>query len=439
VSYIGAVSRDLTGLLRNKNYELNFRFYEGANPLRRVQVLVIPGSLFAMGILDPSGYRIADSLGISNNLSLRFLAGESSMAIVIIGESRISGNYYFIDDFTVYESREEQKTSPDRVQYVEREGYRYGFNGQEWDDEIYGVGNSYTAEFWQYDPRIGRRWNVDPVSQIAVSDYAVNRNNPVYYYDPRGDIPPNVIAGGIGAGIGFLIGGGIEVGKQSIRKEGSAFNWKAVGGSAVQGAVTGGVAGLTGGASLLTTATVAGGANVVGGAINRAIQGKQTTVINAIADVSIGAIFGAGGKYLGGKFGQLANKTAPSVDDIFTNSISTRGLAERLAQLTKYKGFQNANEVLRQNNPIYDLFDNAGNVVDVTTTSAQKLTSTQFTNKLNALAGLSSQFKNRTLQIYVKAGQYSKEELSSLAGKLQSYIKDNGLKNVNFSIDQVKK
>ena len=40
--------------------------------------------------------------------------------------------------------------------------YRYGFNGQEKSDEIKGEGSSYTAEFWEYDPRIGRRWNIDP-------------------------------------------------------------------------------------------------------------------------------------------------------------------------------------------------------------------------------------------------------------------------------------
>lgn len=35
--------------------------------------------------------------------------------------------------------------------------YRYGFNGQERDDEIKGAGNSYTAEYWEYDSRTGRR------------------------------------------------------------------------------------------------------------------------------------------------------------------------------------------------------------------------------------------------------------------------------------------
>jgi len=29
--------------------------------------------------------------------------------------------------------------------------YRYGFNGMEKDDEVSGNGNSYTAEFWEYD------------------------------------------------------------------------------------------------------------------------------------------------------------------------------------------------------------------------------------------------------------------------------------------------
>ncbi|MBN9381989.1 MAG: RHS repeat protein, partial [Chitinophagaceae bacterium] len=50
--------------------------------------------------------------------------------------------------------------------------YRYGFNGQEKSDEIKGSGNSYTAEFWEYDPRIGQRWNLDPKPTIGVSPYA---------------------------------------------------------------------------------------------------------------------------------------------------------------------------------------------------------------------------------------------------------------------------
>src|SRR5690554_3614816 len=65
--------------------------------------------------------------------------------------------------------------------------YRFGFNGQEKVNEISGMGNHNTAEFWEYDTRLGRRWNVDPVDQISVSNYAVNGNNPIWAYDVLGN------------------------------------------------------------------------------------------------------------------------------------------------------------------------------------------------------------------------------------------------------------
>jgi RHS repeat-associated protein len=65
--------------------------------------------------------------------------------------------------------------------------YRYGMNGQEKDDEIAGVGNSYTAEYWQYDPRLGKRWNIDPVKKHFEGSYVTFRNNPIMFADPNGD------------------------------------------------------------------------------------------------------------------------------------------------------------------------------------------------------------------------------------------------------------
>jgi hypothetical protein len=63
--------------------------------------------------------------------------------------------------------------------------YRYGAsNGQEKSTEING--SSYTAEFWQYDARIVRRWNVDPVSKEYESPYAAFANNPIWIMDPNG-------------------------------------------------------------------------------------------------------------------------------------------------------------------------------------------------------------------------------------------------------------
>jgi len=64
--------------------------------------------------------------------------------------------------------------------------YRFGMNGQEEDDEIYGDGNSTSAEFWQYDARLGRRWNVDPVTKEYESPYSCFGNNPIWFVDQDG-------------------------------------------------------------------------------------------------------------------------------------------------------------------------------------------------------------------------------------------------------------
>jgi hypothetical protein len=61
------------------------------------------------------------------------------------------------------------------------------FNGQEKDDEIFGItGSALTAEFWEYDSRLGRRWNIDPVFKYWESPYACFMNSPLLFVDPQG-------------------------------------------------------------------------------------------------------------------------------------------------------------------------------------------------------------------------------------------------------------
>ena len=67
--------------------------------------------------------------------------------------------------------------------------YRFGYNTQEKLDDISGMGNHYTALFWEYDPRLGRRWNLDPKPITSISNYAANLLNPIYSDDPYGDDP----------------------------------------------------------------------------------------------------------------------------------------------------------------------------------------------------------------------------------------------------------
>ncbi|MGG7666988.1 RHS repeat domain-containing protein [Dyadobacter sp. BHUBP1] len=151
-----------------------------------------------------------------------------------------------------------------------------------------------------YDPATGRFIQVDPVTETQehLSLYQYGWNNPILRSDPNGDCP-NCITAAIGAGVGALFGGGLEAGIQ-IYKYGKVKNWKAVGGAVVQGGITGGAAGFTGGGSLLVTTGVSAGSNAVGGAINSVIQGKEITVASIATDAGVGAAGGATGKVLGG-------------------------------------------------------------------------------------------------------------------------------------------
>ena len=91
--------------------------------------------------------------------------------------------YFEVDD--VFITYEEDVVVENTNPFVSR-NYRYGFQGQERDDEVSGKGNSYTAEFWEYSPRIGRRWNRDPITYPWQSPYVINNNNPIYFLDSYG-------------------------------------------------------------------------------------------------------------------------------------------------------------------------------------------------------------------------------------------------------------
>ena len=87
---------------------------------------------------------------------------------------------------------------PQRVLLNERtstvlgsEKFRYGYQGSEQDNEVKGEGNSYTTEFRQLDPRLGRWLTIDPEAKKYPweSPYASMNNNPIFYNDVDGDDP----------------------------------------------------------------------------------------------------------------------------------------------------------------------------------------------------------------------------------------------------------
>lgn len=70
----------------------------------------------------------------------------------------------------------------------EAEGYRYGFQGQEMDDEIKGEGNSVNYKYHMHDPRIGRFFAVDPLASEYPhnSPYAFSENSTIAFVELEG-------------------------------------------------------------------------------------------------------------------------------------------------------------------------------------------------------------------------------------------------------------
>ena len=68
-------------------------------------------------------------------------------------------------------------------------GYRYFFNGQEADNEVFGETGNFGYEFRQYDSRLGRWWSVYPKwsEYPSVSPFMFCNGSPIMMVNPKGD------------------------------------------------------------------------------------------------------------------------------------------------------------------------------------------------------------------------------------------------------------
>ncbi|RYG59301.1 hypothetical protein EON64_20375, partial [archaeon] len=64
---------------------------------------------------------------------------------------------------------------------LDGKGYRYGFNGKEYDNEVYGEGNEQDYGMRIYDPRIGKFLSVDPITRKypELTPYQFASNRPI--------------------------------------------------------------------------------------------------------------------------------------------------------------------------------------------------------------------------------------------------------------------
>jgi RHS repeat-associated protein len=67
------------------------------------------------------------------------------------------------------------------------DNYRFGFQGQEMDNELKGDGNSYDFGERLLDPRVGRWASTDNVEKPWLSPYQFAANNPINNVDPDGN------------------------------------------------------------------------------------------------------------------------------------------------------------------------------------------------------------------------------------------------------------
>jgi hypothetical protein len=135
----------------------------------------------------------------------------------------------------------------------DKDRYRFGFNGQEKVNEIAGVGNHNTAEFWEYDTRLGRRWNLEPLIKEMpwLSPYSVLENNPNIYIDKDGDAP-FLIPVVIWAVKAFAVGAAVDAGTQVLTNrfvKGDDWGNSVKNVDLVSASISGGASVITGGTS----------------------------------------------------------------------------------------------------------------------------------------------------------------------------------------------
>lgn len=143
-----------------------------------------PGATSNSAILASSTKYIKYSFLGSDLTSLAGNGNSVNLTIEVDGVQGFSSEQVVVSDVSVNAVSFGENTP---IALRNGAAYRYGFQGQEKDDEVSGSGNSYTAMFWQYDSRLGRRWNLDPKPNPSISQYATFGNNPIFYTDPFGD------------------------------------------------------------------------------------------------------------------------------------------------------------------------------------------------------------------------------------------------------------
>jgi RHS repeat-associated protein len=170
----------------------NFGFYAGIpQETTEVHTLTfdlsatecVAGNNIQVTVKDPSGnILVQQTYTTSGTYSLTYTCNASGTGTIEF--IQISNCAFSIDNIVI--TKEEYVINPDCQTHSS--GYRFGFNGKEKVDEVYGDANAYDFGARIYDPRIGRWLAVDPLTAKypSLTPYNFSGNTPIMCKDPDG-------------------------------------------------------------------------------------------------------------------------------------------------------------------------------------------------------------------------------------------------------------
>ncbi|GAA0876027.1 hypothetical protein GCM10009118_24370 [Wandonia haliotis] len=165
----------LTPFVRNNITSANIQVQHITSDGRYTLTFVAPSSETMFAVENPNtGTR-------SMYLSYLFVQDVNAAAVV--------EDFYYVADVKSYSDYMPfGMTLPGRS--FSSDSYRYGFNGMEKDDEIYGEGNAIDFGARMYDSRVGRWLSRDAASKVYpnLSPYSFVANSPLIFVDPSGNI-----------------------------------------------------------------------------------------------------------------------------------------------------------------------------------------------------------------------------------------------------------
>jgi len=138
-------------------------------------------SIYDSLLLGSRSYELSNHLGnVLSTISDKKIGNDSSGVV----------NYYLAEVLSQNDYYPFGMLMPGR-KYAAENGYRYGFNGKENDNEVKGEGNQQDYGMRIYDPRLGRFLSVDPLSKSFpyYSPYQYAGNMPIYAIDLDGQEP----------------------------------------------------------------------------------------------------------------------------------------------------------------------------------------------------------------------------------------------------------